>query len=135
MSKERFEQWGYESFKDNKTGEIYDNYIDLLNQQDQRIAELEKQLKNATVPKFKVGQEVWYIEDNQVNSATIDDMWIELSGGIEHYFNLDLSDGLGLVSKANDEKWEHHFGLGTYYVFATKEEALAKLEELQGEKK
>lgn len=47
MSKERYEQWGYESFKDNKTGEICDNYIDLLNQQDQRISELEEQLKNA----------------------------------------------------------------------------------------
>lgn len=46
MSKERFEQWGYESLKDNKTGEIYDNYIDLINQQDQRIAELEEQLKD-----------------------------------------------------------------------------------------
>lgn len=47
MSKERFEQWGYECFKDNKTGEICDNYIDLLNQQDQRIAELEEQLKKS----------------------------------------------------------------------------------------
>ena len=57
-------------------------------------------------------------------------MWIEFNGGIEHYFNLDLSDGFGLVSKTSDEKWEPHFGIGTYYVFATKEEAQAKLEEL-----
>ena len=46
MSK-RYLQWGYESFKDNKTGEICDNYIDLLNQQSQRIAELEEQLKKS----------------------------------------------------------------------------------------
>jgi hypothetical protein len=101
---------------------------------DQRIAELEEQLKNAIVPKFKIGQEVWYIEDNQVNSATIDDMWIEFNGGIEHYFNLDLSDGFGLISKANDEKWEPHFGIGTYYVFGSEQEAEAKLKEL-GERK
>ena len=33
MSKEkRYLQWGYDSFKDTKTGEISDNHIDLLNQ-------------------------------------------------------------------------------------------------------
>lgn len=46
MSK-RYLQWGYDSFKDNKTGEICDNYIDLLNQQSEQIAKLEEQLKNA----------------------------------------------------------------------------------------
>ena len=112
-----------------------EDVADLLNQQQERIAELEEQLKNAIIPKFKIGQEVWYIEDNQVNSATIDDMWIEFNGGIEHYFNLDLSDGLGLVSKTNDEKWEPHFGIGTYYVFVTEEEAQARLQELKGESK
>lgn len=48
MSLERYVQWGYESFKDNKTGEIDYDYIKLLNQQAERIAELEEQLKNAT---------------------------------------------------------------------------------------
>ena len=46
MSK-RYLQWGYESFKDNKTGEICDNYIDLLNQQSEQISELEEQLKKS----------------------------------------------------------------------------------------
>ena len=48
MSK-RYLQWGYDSFKDNKTGEICDNYIDLLNQQDKRIAELEEQLSEKEI--------------------------------------------------------------------------------------
>ena len=44
MSKEkRYLQWGYDSFKDTKTGEISDNHIHLLNQQDQRISELEQE--------------------------------------------------------------------------------------------
>ena len=42
MSK-RYLQWGYESFKDTKTCEIYDNHIDLLNQQDKRIKELKEE--------------------------------------------------------------------------------------------
>ena len=54
MSLERYVQWGYESFKDNKTGEIDYDYIKLLNQQAERIAELEEQLKNSRV-KFFLG--------------------------------------------------------------------------------
>ena len=136
MSKYEIDVWEYaDTFKNLDTNETFygEQVCELLEQKDQRIAELEEQLKNAIVPKFKIGQEVWYIEDNQVNSATIDDMWIEFNGGIEYYFNLDLSDGFGLISKTNDEKWEPHFGIGTYYVFATLEEAQAKLEELKGE--
>lgn len=41
----RFEQWGYESFKDNETGEIKSDYIELLNKQNDKIEELEKKLK------------------------------------------------------------------------------------------
>ena len=51
--------------------EIYDSSIDdypnnltiygILNDQQQRIAELEEQLKNAIVPKFKYGQDVWCV--------------------------------------------------------------------------
>lgn len=35
---------GYDSFKDTKTGLIYDNYIDLLNLQNKRIDELEENI-------------------------------------------------------------------------------------------
>ena len=66
MSK-RYLQWGYDSFKDTKTGEISDNHIHLLNQQDQRIAELEEQLKNAIVlPKYKKGQKIYSISGKKI---------------------------------------------------------------------
>lgn len=62
MSK-RYLQWGYDSFKDTKTGEISDNHIHLLNQQDQRIAELEEQIdyifKINTWLIKKYGKEFW----------------------------------------------------------------------------
>ena len=42
---------------------MYETYLKILNEKDQRIAELEEQLKNAIVSKFKVGQEVWFVSD------------------------------------------------------------------------
>ena len=51
--------------------EIYDEQIDdypsnqsicgILNQQSERIAELEEQLQECIRPKFKIGQEVFYV--------------------------------------------------------------------------
>lgn len=115
MSK-RYEQWGYESFKDNKTGEICDNYIDLLNQQEERIAELEEQLKNAIVPKFKIGDKVYAIIDT---FAYTDVFPVEI-----RYSHL-----LYEVWDGQDTTKQHHTR-----IFATKAEAIAKLKEL-GEKK
>lgn len=46
MSK-RYLQWGYDSFKDTKTGEISDNHIHLLNKQAEQISELEAKLAQA----------------------------------------------------------------------------------------
>ena len=118
MSKERYKQWGYESFKDNKTGEIYDNYIDLLNEQSQRIAELEEQLKDAIVPKFKIGQEVFYVVDKYEFK----------SGEILEIQIWDLKkDNIVYVIEYGGNVWCESA------VFASKEEAQAKLEELQGE--
>lgn len=107
--------------------------VDCLNGKEIKIAQLEEQLKNAIVPKFKIGQEVWFIEDKEIANVRVDDMWIEFCGESEPYFNLDLSNGLGVISKTNDEKWLPHFGVGEYYVYATKEQAEAKLKELQDE--
>lgn len=178
MSKERYEQWGYESFKDNKTGEIYDNYIDLLNQQNQRIEELEgqfayececnkqfmecqkeneelkQQLKNAIVPKFKIGQEVWCVyeywwngkladEPNKfaINNFIINAINIDKYG--KHYIFHKKYEGRDLMicyqpNNFNGNRFNVISGVQNhctdyYYLFATKEEALAKLEELQGE--
>lgn len=45
MSK-RYEQWGYESYRDNETGLVASNHIEVMNEQDQKIKELEHRLSN-----------------------------------------------------------------------------------------
>ena len=83
----------------------------------QRISELEEQLKNAIVPKFKVGQEVYVICDpNRIVSG-----W--KIADYEYYkqqYIIENKDGIDWIHKDR--------------IFATKKEALEKLKEL-GEKK
>ena len=136
MSKEeRFEAEHGEWIIDNNkrdTGEsliVYDtecNTLDdlcnLLNQQAERIAELEEQLENAIVPKFKMGQEVWWI-DTRVNSFN------EQRYRIESY----LIDSIVITKEQFRYYGDDGLWLGDNELFATKEEAQAKLKELQGE--
>lgn len=125
MSK-RYLQWGYESFKDTKTGEIYDNHIDLLNQQDQRIAELEEQLKNAIVPKFMVGQEVWFVSEilEVIHNGKINafEVYKFKERPYEFWYDIDyVEDNTETSDEVSDE-----------FIFATKEEAEQRLKELKG---
>ena len=100
---------------------------DLLNQQDQRIAELEEQLKNAIVPKFKVGQEIWEI--TPLMSWKIKRIeWHKFNGGngdvVMEIYRLghDGTDDYNCcIMPVDNDRF-----------FATKEEAQAKLEELRG---
>ena len=113
-----------ETFRNNNMTEnlnnMYEAYLKLLNEKDQRIAELEEQLKNAIVPKFKIGQEVWYVEDKFTIS----------SGEVLEIQLWDLKkDNIVYVIEYSGNVWCESV------VFATKEEALAKLEELKGENK
>ena len=55
--KERYELIGYCSYRDTKTGVIGDNFVELLNQQDQTIKELEKALELACEPRDDWGGE------------------------------------------------------------------------------
>ena len=98
-----------------------------LNQQDQRIAELEEQLKNAT-HKFNIYQEVYYLDYKYkfepyiskyltVCKGKVLDIILREEGYVDYNFTFD------------DLKW-----ITEENVFATKEDALAKLEEL-GENK
>ena len=90
-----------------------------LNQQDQRIAELEEQLKNAIVPKFKINEDVYIIWHGMII-----DVEIKAIGKNEYYVDtchFDLADGYGGIFVDEDE------------IFKTYEETLAKLEELKGE--
>lgn len=137
MSKERFEcfvdEWDEYNWyvKDNKNNEEFEYLEDvtkILNQQDQRIAELEEQLKNAIVPKFKVGQEIWEI--TPLMSWEIKRIeWHKFNGGngdvvVEIYrLGHDGTDDYNCcIMPVDNDRF-----------FATKEEAQAKLKELQGE--
>lgn len=94
-----------------------------LAEKDKRIAELEEQLENAISPKFKVGQEVWTIRhNNSVYHTRIDEIKVVgIKGKNEIFYYYDQPG-----SYAHWEELEDN-------LFATKEEAQAKLEELQGE--
>ena len=106
--------------------EIYDEQIGdypsnqsicgVLNQQAQRIAELEEQLKNA--PKYTVYSKVFFIDDCE---KTIKEDFVE-------QITINHRDGI-LYELMNNFLFEES------ELFATKEEAEAKLQELQGEKK
>ena len=89
---------------------------------DQRIAELEEQLKNCIRPKFKVGQEIWCVRFMKIIKFKINK--IEIYRGESEEENRILYGN-----------WEDM----TYQIeencFETKEKAQAKLLELKGEKK
>lgn len=118
----------HDNFKDNKNNKKLDSFdvVELLNhydklqtllvEKDQRIAELEEQLKNAIVPKFKIRQEVFYIVDKyKLKSGEILEIQI-----------WDLKkDNIVYVIEYGGNVWCEN------ELFATKEEAEAKLRELQ----
>ena len=100
--------------RDIPSWEIFEKCLE----QHKRIIELEEQLKNAIVPKFKIGQEVWRIDpENDVSSGEV---WkIEINRVQTKY----------TVFWGNDYE-DVYF---EYELFTTKEEAEAKLKELKGE--
>lgn len=142
MSKEeRFEAEHGEWIIDNNkrdTGEsliVYDtecNTLDdlceLLNQQDQRIAELEEQLKNAIVlPKeLQVGNKIFWANEDGLYCGKICTITKDENprGGFNIWFYCIYDNGLTFWHLLKDFNSE---------VFSTKEEAQAKLEELKGE--
>lgn len=117
MSKERFERHSYYTTRviDNKTNRIVP-IITTLNQQDQRISELEEQLKNAIVLKFKVGQDLYVIDEFAYSIVPFEiDKILITENGIE----------------IKSVEWDEWFTEDEFFI--TREEAQAKLEELRGE--
>ena len=120
MSKERYEI-------DEQTGEILDNHF-VMTPEDivDRLNYLEEQLENAIVPKFKVGQEVWFVND--IAEEIFLGIVVGFEGSrvydapFEFYYRIEYEDGCLITDDFEDK-----------LVFATKEEAQAKLRELQGE--
>ena len=110
----------------------YESFAILLNQQDQRIAELEEQLKNAIVPKFETYQSIFYI--TQYYTSTKGNPEYDIISD-KYYFAENENEiilGWNYVKDFNQRKYYY---VRKDWVFATKEEALAKLEELKGENK
>lgn len=93
---------------------------ELLAKKDDKISTIEKQLatmekamENAIIPKFKIGQEVYVVSSGDVYKITIDSITIEKEETYIDFIYYDV------------------WGNGYDWVFATKEEALAKLKELK----
>lgn len=118
----------HDDFKDNKNNKKldsfdvvvllnhYDKLQTLLVEKDQRIAELEEQMKNAIVPKFKFDEECVVIMFGSYHF---------------HRFIAQVKDDLCLTQPYNDI--EAYYYVKPEMVFKTLEEAKAKLKELQGE--
>ena len=101
------------------------DYENKLKEKDQRIAELEEQLKNAIVPKFKIGQEVFIIFETTekkhiVESTKVDSITIFAGNELSYYCK--YVDGERMYLELDEDE-----------LFTTKEKAQAKLEELKGE--
>lgn len=95
----------------------------------QRISELEEQLKNAIVLKFKVGQEIWEI--TPLMSWKIKKIeWHKFNGG-------NGDDVMEIYKLGHDGTDDYNcciMPIDNDRFFATKEEAEAKLKELLGER-
>ena len=103
-----------DGIRDIPSWEIFEKCLE----QHKRITELEEQLKNAIVPKFKVGQEVFFkLYDGQEAIGGIIDVQYSTTSGV--MYDIQYSDGWESDSDWFEEKdvW-------------SKEEAQAKLEEL-----
>lgn len=104
---------------------ILNKLLDDFESKDQRIAELEEQLKKMT-PKFKVGQKIYMADCKEMSvfSATITKTIFTLHRENEHIHMYD-------IIKDIEPDWI--CGTSEEWLFATKEDALKKLKELKGE--
>ena len=103
---------------DNQGVSVTNHFIECL---EKELFVLEEQLKNAIVPKFKIGQEVWIIINNEVVEVKI--KIITFYYDCKYVFGYKFDRLWDIIPRWEDE------------IFATKEEAQAKLKELQGETK
>ena len=104
----------FDSFEAERT---LNHYYELLVEKDQRIAELEEQLKNSVRPKFKVNDKIFVIVNDKIEEYYIDEVLLKCKGTLVAYRDICKET---TITEKNE-------------IFATKEEALAKMEELKGE--
>ena len=89
----------------------------MIKERDIKIAELEEQLKNAVIPKFKVNDKIFVIVNDKIEEYYIDEVLLKCKGTLVAYRDICKET---TITEKNE-------------LFATKEEAQAKLKELQGE--
>lgn len=110
-------------FKDEESAK---NVYDEFNQKDQRIAELEEELaelkENAIVPKFYYKDIVYYIENVSVKPKIVECMVT----GIVPYKHKKF------YSYEIESLKSNYYCVSEENIFATKEEAMQKLKELEG---
>lgn len=112
--------------KENGFVDMIDKLHKTIYNQDQRIAELEEQLKNSIRPKFKIGQECWGIVPKT--------FWNKESYTIHFKVKAYIPDNNGIVLMLEDGITNLHYSY-EWQVFATQAEAEAKLKEFKGENK
>lgn len=108
--------------------EKYPTYIEaleMLEQKDQRIAELEQELaelkEKAIVPKFKVGKEIYFIID-KVEKGKIEKVFTTVSKNEdENSVFYSITDTYGYALRLPEEQ-----------VFATEQEAQEKIKGMKG---
>ena len=113
--------------------ERYPTYIEaleMLEDKDQRIAELEQELaelkEKAIVPKFKIGQECYYVyTKSQLRpfNVKIGRTTFDTDRKNKIMYDSDFED--------DDSYFEKYYGMKECNLFATEQEAQAKLQELQ----
>lgn len=95
----------------------------VIEKQQKRIAELEQELaelkEKAIVPKFKLGQKVWYISQNNDNVYEFN---------IKEKVFTRCKDGREMLVYYD----EYCVPMYEYELYSSKEEAQAKLQELRG---
>lgn len=112
----------------NNVHNLWQNKIDEVKQLKQQLAEkdeeLEEQLKNANVPKFKIGQEVWFVRYFNAGCYEFDYgkvIQIKITEYDGIFYEMEYLNKCEIDFRSRHEK----------YVFATKEEAVAKLKEIR----
>lgn len=118
MSK-RYEHLHYCEYRDTETGLVASNYVEVMNEQDQQIKDLEHRLSECIEPKFTIGQEVWGIDvirKDNIDSFIVREICYCADYGL--YYKTDIGVNV----------YEYY-----YKLFATEEEAKARLREMQDE--
>ena len=112
----RYEHLHYCEYRDTETGLIASNYVDVMNEQDQKIKNLEHQLANCIIkPKFNVTDTIFVIVNDNIEEYFVDEILLRNKGTLWAYYDICKKTE---ITEKNE-------------IFATEAEAKTKLEELK----